>query len=78
MYNSYRQRFDPYSRLSPLLGGQELVQLACATFPGCEMAKDEGDYVLKGLKEKEDGEQGIQAIGSGIDGLVEPLRAGSW
>ncbi|WVQ68909.1 uncharacterized protein L199_007118 [Kwoniella botswanensis] len=92
LYNSYKHRFDPYSITTPLLGGQELIQLACATFPGCEMAKDENDYVLKGLKEKEkenndnqnengnEGEnQGEQEEWEkGMEGLVEPLRAGSW
>ncbi|OCF41591.1 hypothetical protein I317_04603 [Kwoniella heveanensis CBS 569] len=87
IYNSYKHRFDPYSITSPLLGGQELIQLACATFPGCEMAKDEGDYVLKGLKEKEkepehdpehDNEKEVEEWEKGMEGLVEPLRAGSW
>lgn len=35
------------------MSGQELIQLACATFPGCAMAKDDDDYVLKGLDQKE-------------------------
>ncbi|WVW78811.1 hypothetical protein I302_100773 [Kwoniella bestiolae CBS 10118] len=94
LYNSYKHRFDPYSITTPLLGGQELIQLACATFPGCEMAKDENEYVLKGLKEKEkEKENGDQNEGNavegenpgdqeewekGMEGLVEPLRAGSW
>ncbi|WWC87172.1 uncharacterized protein L201_002058 [Kwoniella dendrophila CBS 6074] len=92
LYNSYKHRFDPYSITTPLLGGQELIQLACATFPGCEMAKDEQEYVLKGLKEKEkekenDNESGNNTANSqseqgdwekGMEGLVEPLRAGSW
>ncbi|WRT65081.1 uncharacterized protein IL334_002023 [Kwoniella shivajii] len=81
LYNSYKHRFDPYSITTPLLGGQELIQLACATFPGCEMARDEGEYVLKGVKEKEmenenQGEQ--EEWEKGMEGLVEPLRAGSW
>ncbi|WVF70124.1 hypothetical protein IAT40_004912 [Kwoniella sp. CBS 6097] len=81
VYNSYKHRFDPYSITTPLLGGQELIQLACATFPGCEMAKDEGDYVLKGLKEKEkepENERDEEEWEKGMEGLVEPLRAGSW
>ncbi|WVQ97760.1 hypothetical protein IAU59_004874 [Kwoniella sp. CBS 9459] len=83
LYNSYKHRFDPYSITTPLLGGQELIQLACATFPGCEMAKDEGDYVLKGLKEKEkeaenENERDEEEWEKGMEGLVEPLRAGSW
>jgi len=51
------------------------------------MAKDEGDYVLKGLKEKEE-QMETQYHGSsigesqdwekGLEALVEPLRAGSW
>lgn len=53
LYNAYRTRFDPYSKASPLMSGQELIQLACATFPGCAMAKDDDDYVLKGLDKKE-------------------------
>ncbi|WVQ76750.1 hypothetical protein IAR50_006424 [Cryptococcus sp. DSM 104548] len=103
LYNAYKHRFDPYSITTPLLGGQDLIQLACATFPGCEMARDEGEYVLKGLakKAKENGHQdehGASHVSDGIDksghkyaegvdpedwekgmeGLVEPLRAGSW
>ncbi|OXB37656.1 hypothetical protein LQV05_003287 [Cryptococcus neoformans] len=94
LYNSYRHRFDPYSSSTPLLGGQDLIQLACATFPGCEMARDDGEYVLKGLKEKdkerEDALGDNEAMGRkgreidpeewerGMEGLVEPLRAGSW
>ncbi len=87
IYNSYKTRFDPFITHTPLLGGQELIQLACATFTGCEMAKDEGDYVLKGLKEKEEQMETQYQGGSigdnqdwekGLDALVEPLRAGSW
>ncbi|WWC59138.1 uncharacterized protein I303_101686 [Kwoniella dejecticola CBS 10117] len=84
LYNSYKHRFDPYSITTPLLGGQELIQLACATFPGCEMAKDESEYVLKGLKEKDKEQEGDHAAEDaeewekGMEGLVEPLRAGSW
>ncbi|WVR04378.1 hypothetical protein IAU60_001380 [Kwoniella sp. DSM 27419] len=84
LYNSYRHRFDPYISTTPLMGGQELIQLACATFPGCEMARDEGEYVLRGLKEKEkereggDGPQDEEEWEKGMEGLVEPLRAGSW
>ena len=79
LYNSYRTRFDPYASHAPLLGGQELIQLVCATFPGCEMAKDSEDYVMKGLKLREgadmsEGEQWEK----GVDGLVEPLRASTW
>jgi hypothetical protein len=76
LYNSYRTRFDPYAVQAPLLGGQDLVNLACATFAGCEMARDEGEYVLRGLKE-----QGINVQDEwdkGMDSLVEPLRASTW
>ncbi|KAK8846696.1 hypothetical protein IAR55_005783 [Kwoniella newhampshirensis] len=81
IYNSYRNRFDPYAIQTPLMGGQDLIQLACATFPGCEMARDEGEYVLKGLKEKEKEVEGgpeAEEWERGVEGLVEPLRAGSW
>jgi len=80
LYNSYKTRFDPYSAHSSLLGGQDLIQLVCATFPGCEMAKDDEDYVLKGLKEREGAEHGGEgeAWEKGVDNLVEPLRASSW
>lgn len=80
LYNSYKTRFDPYSTTSPLLGGQELIQLACATFPGCEMAKEDDDYVLKGMsaKESEAVETTSEMSEIGIDNLVEPLRAGTW
>lgn len=80
MYNTYKSRFDPFSSHTPLLGGQDLIQLACATFPGCEMARDEGEYVLKGLGEREKENEGreTEAWERGMEGLVEPLRAGSW
>ncbi|ODN96453.1 hypothetical protein L198_04167 [Cryptococcus wingfieldii CBS 7118] len=101
LYSAYKHRFDPYSITTPLLGGQDLIQLACATFPGCEMARDEGEYVLKGLAKKvkegdhrDDGSHdpdGVDKTGhkyaegvdpedweKGMEGLVEPLRAGSW
>ena len=48
LYSAYKSRFDPYASHTPLLGGQELIQLACATFAGCEMARDDGDYLLSG------------------------------
>ena len=80
LYNSYKTRFDPYAAQSSLLGGQDLIQLVCSTFPGCEMAKDDEDYVLKGLKEREGVESGAEgeAWEKGVDNLVEPLRASSW
>jgi hypothetical protein len=64
--------------------GQELIQLAIATFPGCEMARDEGEYVLKGMdkrdKEEERAEEDEDGgkVDKGIDGLVEPVRASTW
>ncbi|ORY25344.1 hypothetical protein BCR39DRAFT_544383 [Naematelia encephala] len=76
LYEAYKDRFDPYSTSTPLLGGQELIALACATFPGCEMAKDESDYVLRGLREKDGAER--EAWERGMEGLVEPLRGSSW
>lgn len=75
LYNAYRSRFDPYAATAPLLGGQELIQLACATFPGCEMARDEGDYVLRGLRDKEGGSEEWDRS---VDALVEPLRSTTW
>lgn len=83
LYNSYKSRFDPYSSHAPLLGGQELVQLACATFPGSEMAKADDDYVLRGMKLRED-QQATQESTNGesldkrVNDLVEPLRASTW
>jgi len=78
LYTSYKTRFDPCAAQTNLLGGQELIQLACATFPGCEMARDEGDYVLRGIKERGEGigEHGVWD--TGVDKLVEPIRAGTW
>jgi hypothetical protein len=86
LYSAYRNRFDPYSAHSPLISGQELIQLAIATFAGCEMARDEGEYVLKGVDKREaereqingDGEGGEGKDSRGMDGLVEPIRAGTW
>ncbi|KAL1408438.1 hypothetical protein Q8F55_005250 [Vanrija albida] len=77
LYNAYKTRFDPYASASPLLGGQELIQLACATFPGCEMARDDGDYVVRGLRDK-DGVLADSEWDRGLDQLVEPLRGSTW
>ncbi|CAK9780679.1 hypothetical protein CC85DRAFT_287968 [Cutaneotrichosporon oleaginosum] len=77
VYNAYKTRFDPYTTSAPLLGGQELIQLACSTFPGCEMARDEGDYVLRGLRDK-DGEVVEAEWDRGVDAMVEPLRGTTW
>ncbi len=78
LYSSYKNRFDPYSTQSPLLGGQDLIQLACATFPGCKMARDEGDYILKGLKERHEGSGETEVWEKGVESLAEPIRAGTW
>lgn len=77
LYNAYKHRFDPYGASAPLLGGQELIQLACVTFPGCEMARDEGDYVLRGLRDK-DGIASDAEWDRGVESLVEPLRSTTW
>ncbi|EIW68615.1 hypothetical protein TREMEDRAFT_63083 [Tremella mesenterica DSM 1558] len=74
LYNSYRLRFDPYSSQAPLLGGQELIQLACATFPGCELARDDDKYILKGLKERMEMSMDHQPEPE----LAEPIRASNW
>jgi hypothetical protein len=86
LYSAYRTRFDPYNAHTPLISGQELIQLAIATFPGCEMARDEGEYVLRGVDKREmdreqggaDGDETEGRDGRGIDGLVEPVRASTW
>lgn len=85
LYSAYRNRFDPYNTHTPLMSGQELIQLAIATFPGCEMARDEGEYVLRGVDKRDidrdqagDGEDAEGGEGKGIDGLVEPVRASTW
>lgn len=89
LYQSYKQRFDPYHKTAPLLGGQELIQLACATFTGCTMARDNDDYVMKGIRERlkegdepaenqnkeEDREQSLEDY---VGSLAEPLRASAW
>lgn len=87
LYSAYKTRFDPYGATAPLLAGQELIQLACATFPGCEMARDEGDYVLRGLRDKDkdgkDKDEG-EEVGNevewdrSVDMFVEPLRGTTW
>jgi len=77
LYNAYKTRFDPYAMSSPLLAGQELIQLACATFPGCEMARDDGDYVLRGLRDRE-GAANDSEWDRDVDALVEPLRGATW
>ena len=78
LYSAYKSRFDPYASHTPLLGGQELIQLACATFAGCEMARDDGDYLLRGLKEREGAGEEDEVWDKGVEGLVEPIRAGTW
>lgn len=85
LYSAYKNRFEPYSSQSPLLGGQDLIQLAIATFPGCEMARNEGEYVLRGLSKKDgdkldrvDDETESPFEGIGLGSLAEPVRAGAW
>jgi hypothetical protein len=73
LYNAYKTRFDPYRLVSPLLGGQELIELVCTTFPGSAMAKAGDEYMMSGLKEKEGGEWA-----KALEGVVEPIRASAW
>lgn len=55
IYLAYQSRFDPYHKVSPLLGGQDLIRLACATFGECSLARDdEGDWIMRGLGERPD------------------------
>lgn len=75
MVHAYKQRFDPYRAVSPLLGGQDIIELACATFPGCEMAKVGDDYQLTGLKEREGGDSDWEKT---LEGVAEPVRAATW
>lgn len=75
LYNAYKTRFDPYDAVSPLLGGQDLIELVCATFPGCEMSKAGDEYHLSGLREKEGGEGDWERT---LEGVAEPVRAASW
>jgi len=75
LYSGYKSRFDPYSSTSPLLGGQDLIELVCATFPGCDMSKAGEDYYLSGLKEKEGGEGDWEKT---LKGVAEPVRAATW
>ncbi|KAL7423250.1 hypothetical protein Q5752_002550 [Cryptotrichosporon argae] len=82
LYTAYKARFDPYAAHSPLLGGHDLIQLALATFPGAEMARDETDYVVRGVGAKDgDGNGDGDDDGGweqGVEGLVEPLRGAAW
>jgi hypothetical protein len=56
VYLAYQSRFDPFHKASPLLGGQDLIRLACATFEGCSLARDdEGEWIMRGLGEKMEG-----------------------
>ena len=75
LYNAYKTRFDPYDAVSPLLGGQDLIELVCATFPGCEMSKAGDEYHLTGLREKEGGDSDWERT---LEGVAEPVRAASW
>jgi hypothetical protein len=53
LYLAYQTRFDPAHKISPLLGGQDLIRLACATFEGCSLGRDrEGEWVLNGVDRK--------------------------
>lgn len=90
LYQSYKSRFDPYHKTAPLLGGQELIQLACATFTGCSMARDNDDYVMKGIRDRmKDGDEPQEAqqvreqereqsLEDYVGSLAEPLRASAW
>jgi hypothetical protein len=49
------------------------MQIACGTFPGCSLAKDGEDHVVKGLATKEDAEWEKT-----LEGVVEPIRASTW
>lgn len=53
MYSAYKTRFDAFLMVTPLLGGKELIQTILATFPGCRMARQEGEYVVRGLTHRE-------------------------
>lgn len=75
LYSAYKTRFDPYSSNSPLLGGQDLIELVCATFPGCDMSKAGEEYYLSGLKEKEGGDNDWEKT---LEGVAEPVRASTW
>ena len=75
MVHAYKQRFDPYRVVSPLLGGQDIIELACATFPGCEMAKVGDDYQLIGLKERSGSDSDWEKT---LEGVAEPVRAAAW
>ena len=87
LYDAYRSRFDPYFMNTPLMGGQELIQLVLATFPGCEMARNEGEYVLRGVDQRDwepetgdtgEGDAGGDGRKNALDGLAEPVRASTW
>jgi len=53
LYLAYQSRFDPNHKSSPLLGGQDLIRLACATFEGCSLGRDgEGEWILRGMDRK--------------------------
>lgn len=41
------------------------------------MARDEGDYVLKGLRDKDSAAEQAE-WDRGVDNLVEPLRSATW
>lgn len=63
IYTAYRSRFDAFHRLSPMLGGQDLISLACATFADCSLARDrEGDWILRGLNQREGGNQTKESV----------------
>lgn len=57
------------------MGGQDLIELVCATFPGCEMSKAGEEYSLSGIKEK-DGSEGEWE--KTLEGVAEPVRASTW
>ena len=42
------------------------------------MARDEGEYWLRGLREREEGGAEGEAWERGVEGLAEPIRAGTW
>jgi hypothetical protein len=63
IYAAYQARFDAFHRVSPMLGGQDLISLACATFVDCSLARDpEGDWILRGLDQREGGNKAREII----------------
>lgn len=72
-YNAYKERFTSASRTIPLLTGTDLIPFVVAEIPGTIAAQVGEDYVIRGLKKREEGdEDDVKPDQGGVQGDVGP------